>query len=109
MDKKTVTLNIGREVEMIGMPTPTLIEGDSKRPMTVRDIVLQRIPGAASRDNDHATRLWNIGLEMDKAKKTFTLSEPDFKLLKESVLAGEMVTWVRFNINRAFVNAKHNK
>lgn len=106
MTKKTVVLDIGQEIEMLTGPKP-IIEGEGgPRPMTVGDLILQRIPGAASTNTDHTTRLWNIGLDMDKAHDTFTMTELDFELLKKSILAGEMQVWARHALDRLFKDAK---
>jgi len=102
MTKKMVELNIGQEIEMLRGPIPTV----NGRLMTVGDLILQRIPIAASGNRDQAVRLWNIGLEMDKAKGTFTLSELDLELLKKSVLSGDMQVWAQVNLDRAFKDAK---
>lgn len=105
--KKTVTLNVGREIEMLGLPVPTVEGEDGKpRPMTVGDLMLRRIPGAASRDNDHATRLWDIGSEMDKAGATFTMTEVDSELLRKAICKGEIETWARIALIRVFKEAK---
>lgn len=100
--KKTVTLNIGREIEMLTGPMLTA-EG---KVMTVRDLLLQRIPIGAGRDTNHTMRLWNIGLEMDKAKTTFTMTELDFELLKKSIFESELQVWAQRALDRVFNEAK---
>ena len=106
MTKKKVTLNIGQEIEMLNEPTPLVKGDDGPRSMTVGDVIIQRIPIAASRDTDHAERLWDMGHEIHKAGDMITLSELDFELLKNSILAGEMQVWARVNLSRAFKAAK---
>jgi hypothetical protein len=107
--KKKVTLEIGREVEMLGRPMPYVEGDDGPRPMQIRDVILQRIPIAASRNDNQAVRLWNIGMEMDKAGNVFALSELDFELLKTAVLGGEIQVWARVNLDRAFKDAEKEK
>ena len=106
MSKKTLQLNIGREITMLSGPVPTVMGEKGPQPMTVGDLILQRIPIAASGTTDQAVRLWNIGLEMDKARGTFELSELDFELLKKSVLSGDMQVWAKVNLDRVFKDAK---
>lgn len=109
MAKKMMKLEIGLEIEMLSGPAPTIEGEDGLRAMTVRDVILQRIPMAASRNTDHATRLWNIGLEMDKAQDTLVLTELDFELLKNSILSGEIQVWARVNLDRMFKDAKEEQ
>ena len=104
---KKVELDIGREIEMLGGPKPTTtVDGGGPRAMTVRDLILQRIPIAASGNTDQATRLWNIGLEMDKAGDKFILTELDFELLKRSVITADMQVWAQVNLDQVFNDAK---
>jgi len=109
MAKKKVTLNLAREIQMLSGPTPQVPGEDGPRAMILKDILLQRIPIAASRDNDQAVRLWDIGLRINEGKDTIELSELDFKLLKDAVLAGEIQVWARFNLNEAFKDAEKGK
>ena len=98
---KKRTLNIGSQIEVLrGTITPT-IEG---KPMTIGDLIVQAIPMLSSRDN--YMRLWNIGLEIDRAmsegKDTYEISELDCKMLKAALLSREQPVWMKVNINRVF-------
>jgi len=106
MTEKKVVLNIGQEIEMLTGPAPQVPGEKGLRAMVVKDVLLQRIPIAASRDNDQAVRLWDIGIRISNAGDIIELSALDFELLKSAVLTGEIQTWARFNLNRAFKDAK---
>ena len=109
MAKKKVSLDIGREIKLLNGPMPQVLGEDGVRNMQIKDVLLQRIPIAASRDNDSAVRLWDIGIRVNEGKDTIELSALDFELLKNSVLAGEVQTWARVNLNNAFNDAKETK
>lgn len=109
MPNKKVLLEIGREVQLLNGPMPQVPGEDGVRNMQIKDILLQRIPIAASRDNDQAVRLWDIGIRVNEGKDILELSALDFELLKNSVLAGEIQVWARFNLNEAFTDAKETK
>jgi len=99
----TVRLAIGKEIEMLSGPPPT-VEG--LRAMQVRDLIIARIPTAAAKDKDRAVRLWNIGLAIDKEDgDTFEMSKPDCELLRDSIVTGQMEVWARVNLDKAFDEA----
>ena len=104
--KKKVTLEIGREIKMLTGPVPQVPGEDGPRAMIIKDILLQRIPIAASKDNDQAVRLWDIGIRLNAAKETIDLTELDFEMLKNAVMAGEVQTWARVNLAQVFKDAK---
>jgi len=106
MAKKKVTLDLAREIQMLNEPTPQVPGEDGPRNMNIRDVILQRIPIAASRDNDQAMRLWDVGFRINEGKDAIELSELDFEMLKNAVLAGEIQTWARVNLYQAFKDAK---
>lgn len=98
---KKQTLNIGSQIEVLrGTILPTI--GD--KPMTTGDLVVQAIPMLSSREN--YMRLWNIGLEIDRAmsegKDIYELSELDCEMLKAALLSREQPVWMKVNLNRVF-------
>ena len=98
---KKRTLHLGHQIEVLrGTITPTI--GD--KPMTIGDLVVQSIPMLSSREN--YMRLWNIGLEVDRAmgegKDTHEVSELDFEMLRTSLLSREQPVWMKVNLERVF-------
>ena len=94
-------LNIGAQVEVLrGTIVPTIEDN----PMTIGDLVVQAIPMLSSREN--YMRLWNIGLEIDRAisegKDTYEISELDCEMLKAALFSREQPVWMKVNLNRVF-------
>jgi hypothetical protein len=102
---KKKTLNIGQQIEVLkGTVLPTI--GD--KPMTIGDLVVQSVPMLSSRDN--YMRLWNIGLEVDRAmsegKETHEVSEFDFEMLKTALMGREQPVWMKVNLERVFAEGE---
>ena len=98
---KKKTLNIGQQIEVLrGTVVPTI----AGKPMTTGDLVVQSIPMLSSREN--YMRLWNIGLEIDRAmsegKDTYEISELDSEMLKAALFSREQPVWMKVNLNRVF-------
>jgi len=98
---KKRTLNLGHQIEVLrGTIVPTL--GD--KPMTIGDLVVQSIPMLSARDN--YMRLWNIGLEIDRAmsegKETYEISDLDCEMLKKALLSRDQPVWMKVNLERVF-------
>jgi len=98
---KKRTLNIGAQIEVLrGTITPTIAD----KPMTIGDLVVQSIPTLSSRDN--YMRLWNIGLEIDRAmsegKDTHEIPELDYEMLKAALLSREQPVWMKVNLGKVF-------
>ena len=96
-------LEIGKAIEMLGAPPPMV--GD--RPMTIGDIIVQMVPGLASRETDKAVRLWRIATGIDASKERYIiLGDLDFKLLETVLLSDERPVWVKVNLQLCFDEAK---
>ena len=98
---KKRTLNIGAQIEVLRGTLPPTI-GD--KPMTTGDLVVQAIPMLSSREN--YMRLWNIGLEIDRAisegKDTHEISDLDCEMLKAALMSREQPVWMNVNLERVF-------
>jgi len=96
---KKRTLELGRHIEVLRGMEPPMIDG---RPMTIGELLLRRIPVIAT-NNENAVRLWRIAMEIDKAgDQAIELEELDYKLLKASVLRGDLPVWMVANLQGAF-------
>ena len=98
---KKRTLNIGQQIEVMKGTAVPILDG---KPMTIGDLVLQAIPMLSARENH--MRLWNIGLEIDRAmsegKETHELSELDCKMLKAALMSRDQPVWTKVNLERVF-------
>ena len=98
---KKQTLHLGHQVEVLRGTTVPSIAG---KPMTIGDLVVQSIPMLSSREN--YMRLWNIGLEIDRAmsegKDTHEISDLDCEMLKAALLSREQPVWMKVNLTRVF-------
>lgn len=102
---KKRTLNIGRQIEVFrGIASPT-IDGE---PMTIGDLLIQQIPLLSARET--YMRMWNIGLEIDRAmsegKNTHEVTELDFKMLKDAVMSRDQPVWMKVNLERVFTEGE---
>ena len=98
---KKRTLHLNQQVEVLrGTSVPTIED----KPMTIGDLVVQSIPMLSSREN--YMRLWNIGLELDRAmgegKDTYEISELDCEMLKSALLSRDQPVWMKVNLERVF-------
>ncbi|MFA5054466.1 MAG: hypothetical protein WC565_10425 [Parcubacteria group bacterium] len=100
---KVYELEIGKSIEMLGVPAP--MTGD--RTMTVGDLIVQMVPGLASRETDKAVRLWRIAMSIDASKERFiAVADLDFKLLENIMMGDERPIWVKVNLSLCFDEAK---
>jgi hypothetical protein len=100
---KVYELEIGKPIEMLGVPAP--MTGD--RTMTMGELIVQMVPGLASRETDKAVRLWRIAMSIDASKEKFIfIADLDFKLLRNVLLSDERPIWVKWNLDRAFEDAE---
>jgi len=99
------TLDIGRQIEVVrGVEVPK-VDG---KPMTIGDLLVRIIP--ILRGGENALRLWNIGLEIDRAigeeRTEVTLTVSDWSDLKRAVLHVDHPlwgqVWARANLEMAF-------
>jgi len=101
--KKTKTLNIGKQIEILRGAEKPMVDGHL---MTIGDLLMQVIPMLPDRGD--YMRLWRLGQDMDRAisngEKSFELSELDYTMLKKAVIRSDdgRQTWAKANLSIAF-------
>jgi len=100
-------LQIGKVVEQLNGKPQSIVEDGEKRDMTVRDVIVELIPGTVGVQSSGALALWRTGLKiLDCKDEWIELEKKDYDALKAALELAKTFVWVQVALDKAFSEAE---